>query len=136
MRVSDLHHWACVDKQTGQFSRLGERTAPICTQINHDPGDFFGAQLIDEFVDVARGAAITLVAAHACLEVHVESGYFDDPEFYPGTALRHFQDFFLRGLVVELNRVAREFDKFGHAIRAGAFRQYLQHNLGIFGAAD
>ena len=133
--VPDLHGGAVLDEQAGQFIGLLQGAAAVIAQVDHDTLDTLGLQFVQQFLHVAGGALVVLVAAAHGLEVDVEGRDVDHTHLDIVATHGHFHDFFLRCLLFELDGVAHD----GHhlvLIGLGVGGDDFQAHGGILGAAN
>ena len=87
-------------------------TAAVRAQVHDDAGDAaLGFEFVDEARDVARRARVILVAAAARREVLVEARHRDHADLVGVAVEGYLEDRLLRGLLLELDLVARELDR-------------------------
>ena len=136
VRTADLDHRAGSNEEAGQFGRLHQGAAAVAAQVDDDPVDPFGLELLEQPADVARRAAKVLVAAGRPLEVAVEGGQFDHPDAQGTHAVQALDDPLLGRLVLQLDLVALEHDQGRRLVRPRLLRQDLQPDRGALGPSN
>ena len=88
-----------------------------------------GLQLVDQPAHVARGAAVVLVAGALRVDVLIEPRHVDDADAEFLVAALDRAHFLLRGLRLQRDLVAGEFERLLRRAGRGAGRQHLQAHL-------
>ena len=132
-RIADLDHRALFDEQPGQFGRLRQGTTAVAAQIDDDPVDPRGLELLEQQPHVPGRALEITLAGGLGIEIAVEGRDLDHAEPYPAI---EFDDLALGRLVFEFYLVAHQFDDLRATAHALTLGQDTETHDAVFRPAD
>ncbi len=124
--IAQLNHRATIDEQPRQRLGLGKISAAVGAQIHDEHFGAVLAQLADQSLHVAGGAAIVLRAGPARIVILIETRHRDDADFDVAAVARDGAHGFVRSLRLERYPIAGEFNDLLRGARRRARRQQLQ----------